>query len=197
MGYDIFFAILPYGKEWRNQRRTFHKHFSQHVIARYHPIIKRKTNQYLKDILSDPADFIRHTQKCVPLRTLPDVFTDEVPPFSHFDRVIVKSGYGIDVKDHSDSYIAKMQEVSAGFQETGTPGRFLVDLIPAMRYIPRWMPGAGWRRWADYYRNKALEARDEAFDIALNAYVRLCLSSTQRDLLTIYYYLVSIARRTC
>lgn len=89
---------------------------------------------------------------------------------------MVKSGYSIDVKDHTDSYIAKMQEVSEGFQETATPGRFLVDLIPAMRYIPRWMPGAGWRKWADYYRNKALQARDEAFDIALKAYVSFCLS---------------------
>lgn len=151
MGYDIFFAVLPYGKAWRNQRRTFHKHFSQQVVSRYHPIIERLRERYLKDMLSDTSDFARHTK-------------------NYFDRVMVKSGYNVDVKDHSDSYIARMQEVSAGFQETATPGRFLVDIIPAMRYIPRWMPGAGWRRWADYYRETARQARDEAFDIALKAY---------------------------
>ncbi|KAJ3533544.1 hypothetical protein NMY22_g7294 [Coprinellus aureogranulatus] len=151
MGFDIFFALLPYGKEWRNARRTFHKHFSEQASPRYYPIIESIRNQCLKDLLTNPSDFARHIK-------------------NYFNRVMVKSGYGIHVKDQTESYIAKMQEVNSGHQETGTPGRFLVDLIPVMRYIPRWMPGAGWRKWADYYRNKAIEARDGAFDIALKAY---------------------------
>ncbi|KAJ3548366.1 hypothetical protein NMY22_g1296 [Coprinellus aureogranulatus] len=166
MGLDIFFALLPYGKEWRRARRTFHKHFSEQASPQYHPIIESLRNQCLKDLLADPLDFARHTK-------------------NYSNRVMVKSGYGIHVKDQTESYISKMQEVSSGFQETGTPGRFLVDVIPAMRYIPRWMPGAGWRKWADYYRNKAIEARDGAFDIALNAYqegrAEVCMVTSMID----------------
>lgn len=59
--------------------------------------------------------------------------------------------YGISVKDTDDPYIFRAQEAVKGFSEAAVAGRYLVDTIPAMKYIPSWFPGAGWKRTAEYY----------------------------------------------
>lgn len=56
--------------------------------------------------------------------------------------------YGITVEDSSDSYISNAEEALMGAAEAGIPGAFLVDLIPALLYVPAWFPGAGFKRKA-------------------------------------------------
>lgn len=36
-----------------------------------------------------------------------------------------------------------------GLNEAAVPGAFLVDVIPLLKYVPKWFPGAGWKRKAE------------------------------------------------
>ncbi|KAF6755815.1 cytochrome P450 [Ephemerocybe angulata] len=42
-----------------------------------------------------------------------------------------------------------------------------VDIIPALKYLPRWLPGMGWKDFAEYYRNLGLWAKQAPYDHAL------------------------------
>lgn len=68
-------------------------------------------------------------------------------------------GYGIKVKGFDDPYIANVEESIKGFNMAGIPGSFLVDLIPALKYVPNWFPGAGFKKkaahWAQVNHNVA------------------------------------------
>jgi hypothetical protein len=46
------------------------------------------------------------------------------------------------------------EEALAGFSEAGNPGTFLVDVFPGMKSIPRWFPGAGWKRRGAFVSGK-------------------------------------------
>ena len=59
--------------------------------------------------------------------------------------------YGIAVLEHNDPYILTAKEGMEGIAEAG-PGAFLVDLLPGLKYVPSWFPGAGFKRKAAWWR---------------------------------------------
>ena len=64
----------------------------------------------------------------------------------------MKIGYGIAVRETNDPYISVAEEVLDGLTRAGVPGAFLVDLIPILKYVPSWFPGAGFQKKAARWR---------------------------------------------
>lgn len=59
--------------------------------------------------------------------------------------------YGIKISGFDDPYIANIEESVRGGNEAAIPGSFLVDLIPALKYVPSWFPGAGFKKKAAHW----------------------------------------------
>lgn len=59
--------------------------------------------------------------------------------------------YGLTVSDSEDPITSKAEEAMQGFSEAGAPGTFLVDLLPILKHVPSWFPGAGFKRKASHY----------------------------------------------
>ena len=64
----------------------------------------------------------------------------------------MKIGYGITVQESDDPYVAIAEEALKGVAEAGIPGSFLVDLLPILKYLPSWFPGAGFQKKAARWR---------------------------------------------
>ena len=58
----------------------------------------------------------------------------------------MKIVYGIAVRESDDPYISIAEEAIRGMSEAGIPGAFWVDLLPILKYIPSWFPGAGFQK---------------------------------------------------
>ena len=84
-------------------------------------------------------------------------------------RLILDFRYGIHVDSSSDPYVEIPKEAMHGFAVAAVPGRFLVvssilsarsllstlflqDTIPALKYVPGWVPGADFQRQAKKWR---------------------------------------------
>ena len=50
--------------------------------------------------------------------------------------------YSMKVQPYGDPYIKIAEEAISSISELMIPGAFLVDIIPIMKYIPEWFPGA-------------------------------------------------------
>lgn len=59
--------------------------------------------------------------------------------------------YGIKIQGFDDPWILNIEESMHGLNVAGTPGSFLVDQIPALKYVPSWLPGAGFKKKAAYW----------------------------------------------
>jgi hypothetical protein len=57
---------------------------------------------------------------------------------------------------NDDPLITQPNETTTGFSIAGRTGSFLIDLIPALKYVPDWVPGTGWKKFAKYYREMRL-----------------------------------------
>ena len=50
--------------------------------------------------------------------------------------------YSIKVQPYNDPYIKIAEEAIGSISELLIPGAFFVDIIPILKYIPEWFPGA-------------------------------------------------------
>ena len=73
--------------------------------------------------------------------------------------------YGLPVLESEDPYIALAEETVRGGSEAGVPGTFLVDLLPVLKYVPSWFPGAGFKRIAAHYAALNAEVVNQPFKI--------------------------------
>ena len=82
---------------------------------------------------------------------------------SAFAATILSVTYDITVEDSDDPYITTAEIALDGFAEAGIPGSFVVDYLPFLKYIPSWMPGAGFKRKAAHWARANEEMCEKPF----------------------------------
>jgi hypothetical protein len=71
-------------------------------------------------------------------------------------ETIISVTYGIDVLPKNDPYIATAENAIQPLFIAAIPGTFLVDTFPWLKYVPDWMPFAGFKRKAKEWRKLAM-----------------------------------------
>jgi hypothetical protein len=71
--------------------------------------------------------------------------------------------YSINVRPYNDPYINIAEEAVSSLAELGVPGAFLVDIIPILKYVPEWFPGATFQSKAANLRKHASKMRNATF----------------------------------
>ncbi|THU81062.1 cytochrome P450 [Dendrothele bispora CBS 962.96] len=147
MGWDWVLGMMAYGDEWRAIRRLFNQEFHQTAAARFQPRELKRTHILLRRILDSPDDFLDHIRYLV-------------------GSSILEVAYGLKPRSSGDPYIDTAEVALASLAIAATPGAFLVDVIPVLKYVPEWIPGAGFQRKAKEWKTLALGMRDKPFQEA-------------------------------
>ena len=71
--------------------------------------------------------------------------------------------YSINVRPYNDPYIKIAEEAVEGGAELLVAGAFLVDIIPVLKYIPEWFPGAKFHSKAAIMREHATRVCNTPF----------------------------------
>jgi hypothetical protein len=58
----------------------------------------------------------------------------------------MRVAYGFDDNQRNETYIHNALSLISRFTDAATPGRFLVNYIPALRHIPSWFPGTTFKK---------------------------------------------------
>ena len=104
---------------------------------------------------------------------------------SFFGAVIMRISYGLDVADHNDKHVSLAARGVDIFIKIMIPGRYLVEAIPALRYVPAWFPGAQFRRDANAWKEEVDALLNAPFNATVDQMVRLaCVSAHISDLHT-------------
>lgn len=84
----------------------------------------------------------------------------------------MKIVYGHVVAEKGDSYVTLANTALEGIVQAGVFGTYLVDYIPALKYVPAWMPGASFKRKARKWRLQSQALRERPFEIVKQKMVR-------------------------
>nr|BED43007.1 cytochrome P450 monooxygenase [Trametes versicolor] len=126
-GFDWLLATMPYGPWWRRHRRAFHQFFNPTAIVELRSIQRTQVGHFLNRLINTPDDFYEH------IRHL-------------FSATIMRVAYGIRISEKNDEYMRIAEEGVAAVSRLLSPGKYLVEQLPILRFLPKWMPGAQFRR---------------------------------------------------
>ncbi|KAJ7844804.1 cytochrome P450 [Mycena leptocephala] len=145
----------------RSHRKILHEAFNVGAIKQFHPQERAAVNELLRRILQDPRDIMKH--------------------FRHMTGALMMDvTYGIDVRSSDDRYIGIAEEAMHGLSVASIPGTFLVDTIPALKYVPNWVPGADFKRKAKQWR----KVTRDLLEVPFSEVKRNIASGTARTSLT-------------
>ncbi|KAF9041562.1 cytochrome P450 [Panaeolus papilionaceus] len=169
MGWDWMFSGMVYGEPWRERRRLMHKYFNTRNSDFYQPTEIEFTRKMMPLLYQDPKEFLKITRQGMAGMTL-------------------SLAFGMDLKIGDDPLITLAQDAVQSISDAVIPGAFLVDVMPWLKYIPEWVPGAGFQKKAREW--KALQHRfhTEPFNMAYeklktgnlrHSFLSLCLENIE------------------
>lgn len=157
-GTDRMTPVLEYGNEWKTHRRLFHLSLRNDVVDKYNDLHLTNANQLLENILRDSANLFEHF----------DLFAG---------AAAVELIYGRRVEGKDDPIFAMASGLAEVLCRELTPDRVvLLKVMPFLRYLPSWFPGAGFKRNAAKCRGMAAEMAELPFAMAKDEMERGVLS---------------------
>ncbi|KAI0371242.1 CyP450 monooxygenase [Pilatotrama ljubarskyi] len=149
-GFDWVLTMIHYGPWWRRHRRAFHQFFNARAVTQLRPLQRSQVNHFLVRLLESPKDFTEH------IRHL-------------FAATIMRIAYGIDIKEENDEYVKMAEEGLAAFSRLLVPGKYLVELFPILRILPKWLPGVQFKQDAAEAKVAVHRVRDVPWERTLAA----------------------------
>ncbi|KAG7439041.1 cytochrome P450 [Guyanagaster necrorhizus] len=123
----------------------FHQHFQPRALPAYYPVQMKATLVLLQQLHKSPDAFVHHIRH-------------------HAGSVIMKIVYGYDVDPNGDRFVELVDRAMESIRIVANVGAFFVDFIPILKYLPRWLPGAGFIRRAQAWRKDVDDMLEEPFE---------------------------------
>lgn len=81
--------------------------------------------------------------------------------------MILKATYGYTAEAHgADPLVDLVDQVMDEFSQAYVPGKWAVDIMPALMYLPEWLPGTGWKQTAKAWNKNMTKCTDIPFEYA-------------------------------
>lgn len=149
-----FLAVMPYGDAWRTRRRMFQHHFppsdpSGIGISRSEEFVRK---YLLPNILTSPGDFRKHIRNIV-------------------GGITLSLAYGLQIRRFNDPWINLAEMALHTTTEAAVVGRYFVDIIPVLKYVPGWLPGAGFQKVGKEGRRIVNNFFEQLYDAAVQEIV--------------------------
>ncbi|KIM77529.1 hypothetical protein PILCRDRAFT_825308 [Piloderma croceum F 1598] len=133
MGWDWGLNVMPLGPRLHKHRMFLRQFLHRNAMKRNHNILTLETHQLAAGLLNSPDNYLYHVRRATA-------------------AIIMKIAYGYDVGLSGDKYVKLADEAVESISIAAEPGAFLVDFLPALKYVPAWFPGAGFKRKAKAWR---------------------------------------------
>ncbi|QRV81303.1 cytochrome P450 family protein [Ceratobasidium sp. AG-Ba] len=138
-------SMCPLGPRHRAYRKMMHKFLSKNAATVYHPYQEAEIRAFLKRLL-------------VSTDRLEEDFRQAA------SAIIMRITYGYPVKSADDRFVVLVGTANANMMRAGLASNYWVNTVPALKYVPSWMPGAEWKRNIVEWRQQKEVMVDETFN---------------------------------
>ncbi|KAJ7148061.1 cytochrome P450 [Mycena crocata] len=169
IGFDWHFAFMPYGAVWKREsflhvdlqpynipsdyRKVFMQQFQPSQVLSHRPCELEAARVLLQRLLESPAKFERHLRHMAGM-------------------VILSTAYGIDVQPEDDPHIDISESALQAMSAAANRGSFLVDSLPFLKFLPEFLPGAGFKKKAREWHKPVSAMPIVPYDFVKEALVR-------------------------
>ncbi|KAI0027158.1 cytochrome P450 [Vararia minispora EC-137] len=172
-GYEDTLPLMPYGPRFRATRRLIHRFMgTRALVTKYgSQIEEEEAVRVMRRILEDPS---------------PEKLHNHLRKFA--GAVILRMTYAYTPREHDDPLVQLAEDTLAQFSVVSQAGVFLVDTIPALRYLPCWMPGAGFLRLAHAAKDNICALAQRPMDYAIEQLAQPSVSTLYAAILALVMY---------
>ncbi|KAH9917085.1 cytochrome P450 monooxygenase [Fomitopsis serialis] len=143
-GWGDVLAVMQMSERLRKHRRWLHSVlFAEGALDKFRSVQRREVDVLLASLLHAP---------------------DELTA-----SLMMESIYGHTVTSDDDEYLHYAEAALKGTTEVASPGAAIVDILPFLRHIPSWMPGAGFKREAAKVKVSIEEAHVKPYEMVERA----------------------------
>lgn len=128
-------------------RKLLQDGLNPRAVKTYRPIQIEENRVLLAALANQPEDFRAHIRR-------------------NAVALIMKAAYGYQVEGNDDYVVRIIEEAFEQLADISTPGRFLVDFFPFLRFLPSWFPLAGFKRYAEAAKRKLSRLENVPFEWA-------------------------------
>ncbi|KAJ6471942.1 putative monooxygenase [Mycena sanguinolenta] len=123
-GFDKAFVLYPAHDNWRQQRKIVTQDVGPRMLQRYHAFQEAEARLLAKNAIDDPGQLEGLVKRRI-------------------GTIIIRIVYGHYVSANDDLFLTLGRASMDIFSRASEPGVWLVDSIPMLKYLPSWLPGAG------------------------------------------------------
>lgn len=125
--------LLSDCNDWfRTHRRWIAQEIGSHDLAKNFNMIEYETRRLLRCVLDDSERLRAHVRK-------------------NFTSLILRVTYGYKTIEGDDPLVDLAHLANSQLSSSTAPGMYYVDFVHFMKYVPSWLPGAGFKRKAKEY----------------------------------------------
>ncbi|OJT07744.1 O-methylsterigmatocystin oxidoreductase [Trametes pubescens] len=147
-GCENIIAFAGLGDGFRRHRKMMQSALSASSIPSYRPLVVAETYPFLRRMMESPQNYMAHLRRYVGAQTLAIV-------------------YGYRMTEADDLFLTlaeQTQDMLSNDIASGGTGMWMVDILPCLKHLPLWFPGAGFLRKAVYWKAKIEYAADAPFN---------------------------------
>ncbi|KAG8693797.1 hypothetical protein FRC09_010292 [Ceratobasidium sp. 395] len=148
-GWDHDIIFMEYNPTLKYYRTLLQRALNNRVALDYIPLQEHEVRRYMRRLIETPENFMKHIHLLSA-------------------SIAIRMVYGYKVDSSDDRFVQAAEEVMAVFSDVLSPGRWMVEVFPLLRYVPAWFPFMivkqrlpGWQKSIDAYEN-------ETFDFVLD-----------------------------
>ncbi|KAJ6007266.1 hypothetical protein N7540_011242 [Penicillium herquei] len=147
VGWEHILAMQTYSDRFRAYRKAMQPYLgSETAVSQYNSLQETECQRFLWRVWQDPTQLAQHIQ-------------------TEAGAVILKIAYGYTIEPHKLDPLVRMAGLALEhFAIAGTPGAWLVDMIPALKHVPSWFPGAGFKRKAQAWKKNLENTADIPYE---------------------------------
>ncbi|KAI0757953.1 cytochrome P450 [Fomes fomentarius] len=127
IGWNWALPIVPYGDKFKRHRKYLQEYLKKPRLPNYYPIQLKEVHRLLNDLLDDPVNYKAHIKRMAA-------------------GITMLMTYGHEVKTLDDHFVNLAERGVKTIEAVGAVGAHIVDLLPWLRFLPDWVPGAGFKR---------------------------------------------------
>ncbi|KAF2743711.1 cytochrome P450 [Sporormia fimetaria CBS 119925] len=146
-GYTRSLGMCPYSERFKSLRKSMAKGVGSNATLSkvFNHVQEEEAVHLLLNLLQTPENIFEHIRK-------------------EAGAVILKIAYGYTVEPHgSDPLVDLAGKTMEDFADAGVPGKYVVDVMPFLDYLPGWFPGTAFKKVAKAYHARLSQSTEQPY----------------------------------
>ncbi|KAF8992809.1 cytochrome P450 [Hymenopellis radicata] len=155
MGWGASSHLQQYGPSFQTHRKVLHEELATQKGMKQFcvPVGEDRARNFASLVLRTPDKLVEHS-------------------IHHTASTLLRIIYGYTAKDYDDDFVRISEEAMRGFNLGVVPAaRFAVNVIPFLRFLPGWLPGAGFQGKAKAWKAALMDMVLKPFTYTKDAVV--------------------------